>query len=461
MNFKAKKDIMNPVRIVFFLVIIWGISACNDPTAVGAGLLEEDQATVGFTDTLSVEAYTSIRERVQVYSGFSTGQISSFLLGNFTDPLFGRVSAQINAQLYPASSNPGFVNGTGIDSIRLLLPINISRIYGKLDDNFDIEVYQLDDNIRDDQTYFSDYEAMTKMELLGSYSAIPNLDTTSFIRYSGDTADTLAFTHISIPLDVVLADSLNSWYNQDSTVFSNDSLFLALFNGLQIRATSENSGLLNFGLVNSELAGMYIFYKDTADVSRNSYFTFTSGFTASFPQYQHDYSGSFVEPFIGELGEAQDSLLFVQGMSGLEVKIQLPASLDNLRGVIVNKAELEFYIREFETGDTIFTPVNQMALSIVEDEETLVVIEDIQSSIDRFLPIASTFGGFPMSSEDSEPDKYIMNISTHLQRVLDGEEDKELLLTPFSKVSSAARVVLYGSSHPEYGVKLKVTYTGI
>ena len=117
---------MNLVRFIYFLLVASLIYSCNDPTAVGASLLEEDRAEVGFVDTFSVSARTTKRDSVRVYSPFSQGQLTNFLLGNFNDPILGRSSASINAQLFPTTSEPGFADTiNGIDSLILFLPYNV------------------------------------------------------------------------------------------------------------------------------------------------------------------------------------------------------------------------------------------------------------------------------------------------------------------------------------------------
>jgi hypothetical protein len=470
----TKNKFMNLVRFILFLFVASLIFSCNDPTAVGANLLEEDRVEVGYTDTFSVSARTIKRDSVRVYSPFSQGQLANFLLGNFNDPILGRSSASINGQLFPTTSSPGFKDEiNGIDSVILYLPYNIFGLYGNLlDEEFGIEVYQLDENIRDDQDYYSDFEAMLKPELLGSTLETLNFDSTDFWVYRGTERDTLSLPSLRIPLDVSLAEQFLDWYEADSTFFADDSLFLANFNGIHLRPTTENGGILNFSLLDAN-AGLYIFYRDTADMDRHSLFTFNTDVTASFLQLEHDYTGSLAEAYISDGNTAGlDSLLFVQGMAGLEVELEFPA-MDELKGAIINQAELEFFIREFDSGDTIFSPINLMALSTIAENGSYTVIEEIKLALDRFISVSDAFGGVPVSSSEDAPQRYVMNISTYLQRIIDGDADNKIYLTPFGEVANTAsgayvykastgsRVVLYGNSHPDYGINLKVTYTNL
>jgi hypothetical protein len=456
------KDISMNLRLVVILVLsAVYLSTCNDPTALGSELLDEDQANVGFTDTFTVEAYTTERDPVRVYSGFSGGQQINLLFGNFNDPVFGRSSSTINAQVFPINGNPGFLQNNGIDSVVLFLPYNVLGVYGNLEETYGMDVYELDERLRADEEYLSDFRAMTETELLGSYLEVPQFDSTDFIIYGGVDPDTLNIPYMGITLSTDLVDQFINFYEEDSTFFADDSLFLANFNGFQLQPTTENSGILNFDMfddIGAAFAGLYVFYRDTADVRQSFRFTFSQGSTvASFPQYEHDISGSIAEPFVGGKGQARDSLLFIQGMSGIEATLELPP-LDDLRGTIINKAELEFFIREFSSGDTIYSPSSPLVLTLRGEDGDLSLISDAQSAFDRGLPLAEVFGGIPSDAEDN-PRKYTMNITAHIQDVIDGQEDNELVIIPLGKSSNPSRVVLYGATHPEFGIKLRIAYT--
>jgi len=441
--------------ILLFLSALF-LSACNDPTALGSDLLDEDRANVGFIDTYQVEAHTEDRDPIQVYSGFENGQLLNLLFGNFNDPVFGRSTSTINAQLFPTSTNPGFTVNNGIDSVILFLPYNILGSYGNVEETYGMDVHELDERLRVDETYLSDYEAIAKPEVLGSFMGEPKLDSTQFIVYSSTDPDTIFIPHMSVSLSASVAENFISLYEQDSTFFSNDSLFLANFNGLQLKPTTENSGMLNFSMFDG-IAGMYVFYKDTADVSRSFRFTFNvQDVVASFPQYTHDYSGSIAEPYVGKQGEARDSLLFIQGMAGLEAHIELP-TMDELQGTIINKAELEFFIREFSTGDTIYVPSSPLVLTTRDENGSLSLITDAARTVDNGL-LAEVFGGVPVS-QSSGPTKYRMNLTAHIQDVIDGREGSEMIIIPLGKSSTATRVVLYGADHPDYGIKLSIAFT--
>ena len=460
----AKELIMKLIRtLLILLVVSIYFTACSDPTAVGAELLQDDRADIGYTDTFTVQAaYTVLGKPQKIYSGFSSGRnLTNYLLGNFNDPVFGRSQSILNLQLLSFSGSPGFINNNSIDSAILLLPYSFLTDYGIVDETYGFDVHQLDEILDEDESYYSDYEAMFMPGTIGTFSAVPNTDTTAFIRYNGTEADTINIPHLRVPIELSVIDEFLTQYEQDSTFFSNDSLFLANFSGIQLRPTTENSGLLSFDFFNSDVAavvaGLYVFYQDTASEVRSSQFIFSSQETARFPQYQHDYSGSLAEPYIRDLSaDDPDSLLFVQGMSGTEVRVQLP-EMEEIKGFAINKAELEFYVREFP-DDSNYAPVNILAAATKDSDESLIVIDDLQIPLDRGLSVGAVYGGTPIKQNDGTQ-KYIINVTEHLQQVLDGEIDNEITLIPFGKISNAQRIVLYGANHPDYSIQLRVTYT--
>jgi len=55
---------------------------------------------------------------------------------------------------------------------------------------------------------------------------------------------------------------------------------------------------------------------------------------------------------------------------------------------------------------------------------------------------------------------YTMNISEHLQDMINGvETSDEIFISTASKAQSANRSIIFGTGHPTYAPKLNVTYT--
>ncbi|MEZ4985006.1 MAG: DUF4270 family protein [Saprospiraceae bacterium] len=147
---------MNPLASMLALVIglsLW-ITNCADPLEVGAELLAEDQANVGFTDTFTLQAHTIKGDSVRAYYPSSTGgAVLNFLFGRMVDPLFGTTSTGFYMEPLlwrdVVGSNIEFFTRQGLilDSIILVLPLDSTGYYGRIDGSFGIDVFELTEPI--------------------------------------------------------------------------------------------------------------------------------------------------------------------------------------------------------------------------------------------------------------------------------------------------------------------------
>ncbi|HMQ48944.1 MAG TPA: DUF4270 family protein [Saprospiraceae bacterium] len=438
---------------VMALLLSIGI-ACSDPTLVGGALLEQDQADVDFTDTLSVNFRTAERTSVRTFSSFVSSQLNSFLLGNYNDAYFGRSHSSIFAQVYPEAFNVDF-SGYEFDSIVLILPYDMGGIYGKLDETYGIEVVALAESLSNDQDYFSDQTvAVDESKILGSTQFTPNLDSLVFFDYVGDDEiDTLFFPHLRIKLSDDFGQEL---LGLDTTYYEDDSLFLDYFKGIQLRPITENGGMLSFDLASSR-AGIHLFLRDEDDQPQQFLFDFDVNQTVRFAHFEHDYSTGSVATFLQNDGKG-DSLFFVQGMSGLEAIVEIPYA-EKLAGLVVNKAELVFYAADIGQDTANYPNIEQLIISSEDEDGELVVVEDIAILASNGLSLANFFGGIPVEASNA-PIVYRMNLSAYFQRMIDGEANGEkLYITPLRKAENAARSIFYGTDHPQYYPRLNLTFT--
>lgn len=446
---------MKLTSLVFILAVIISIFSCSDPTLVGAGLLEDDRADVGFSDTLSITASSTANDSIRTYTQFTNRQSPDYLFGNLNDPAFGRSSANIYAQVYPENSNPRFTDSTVVDSILLVLPYSIENFYAKTaGEEFGIEVLQLAELLDENEEYYSNREVAVEPVPIGSAQVTVSIDSLEFTDYEGTDTVTAKFPHCRVPLDGSVASFL---IGLDSTVYRTDSLFLDAFKGIQLRPTTENEGMLSFNFL-SENAGIYLYYRDSLSGKPKRFlFDFDFEPTVRFVNFKHDYDGAPVAPFLEE-PKLGDSLIFVQGMSGLEARLEIP-SVAGLQGLVVNKAELEVYVAGVPGDDPAFEPVEQLILSAPNSDGELLVVEDIAIIRAQNRNLADLFGGTPEPGAGGGPTVYRMNITAHFQGIIDGNRENVLYISPLEKARTASRTVLYGPGHPQYGIKLKLAFT--
>ncbi|NRA50038.1 MAG: hypothetical protein HRU12_12965, partial [Phaeodactylibacter sp.] len=134
----------------------------------------------------------------------------------------------------------------------------------------------------------------------------------------------------------------------------------------------------------------------------------------------------------------------------------------------INQAFIDFYLARGEELDTANYPLaNQLVLKAVNDSGEEVFIDDIALVDDRQLPYADFFGGNAEFIEAEGAIRYRMSISNYVQQVLEGTMSDEFYIIPIEdndltdakRGETAERVILYGGDHPQYPVRLSVTFT--
>lgn len=451
---------------LLLLLVALLLSYCTDPTSVGSDLLEEDRVNSAFTDTVTILSRTLEGDSVATYSLSAPRWLSGYLLGDFSDPLFGRTVAEIYTQptlnvALGSFTRPDFPANAMLDSIVLVLPYNANTFYGNTDELFQVEINELTDSLSVDSTYFSN-RRFAFGQSLGSKTFTPSLDSFPVLDYrSGSSPDTFQVAQLRIQLDAAFGQRLLSL---DSATYSLNSNFINHFKGLAIRAVTPTAGMIGFTLAPDSGggffdAGIYVYYR--AD-TLNQQYRFPISVSSPVVSYlENDHSNTPVAPFIGS-SMFSDSLAFLQGTEGLLVELEFP-NLEGLENVVVNKAELVVPVASLSGDDPdLYPPARQL----------LVFRRDMQSG--NFVPIddyllpdpsrrTTVFGGLLETGTNGQPDVYRLNISLHFQEMLKDNRTTDisdviyLSITP--RGSRASRSVLYGGTHPTNPIKLNLIYT--
>ena len=460
------KNILSASLIALCTAVLLFISSCTDPLDVGTELLAEDTASVGFTDTLKIQARTLIGDSIRVYA---TDRIilSDFLFGNISDPYFGETKAGIYMQpLLSRDTDAGgnfvefkFSDQAIIDSIILVLPLDSSGIIGDISGAFGIDVFEVieqisvEENDDGEQEFYSNSSFETNPTPLVSTTFIPSFDTI-FVKEvinpsTGDTI-TLSRPHVRIALDPALGQRL---LNLDTLTYEKDSTFLEAFKGLYLEPTGTSAGLLDLSL-NNTWAGMYLYYRDQEDTLS---YAFELGFAGRrISQYTHTYNGYVVNDFLDD-NEQGDSLLFLQGLQGLLIAFEIP-DLDNFQNKVINKAEIELTVATFDDYDLeLYPPIGQIVAFKRNDDGDLVGIADVSLAP---TDLSFYFKGQPEEQSDGST-TYTLNISIHTQFLLDGSEPETIYLDISPKAGNANKVMLKGSGAVENPAVLKISFTDI
>ncbi len=441
---------MKHIRLIFLTAFaLVQLLSCQDPTTLGTDLLSEDQARVGFSDTVRLVGRSVLSDSVRTYSDNPANQLRSYPFGRMQEPLLGLAEASIYLQVRPEFFKPDFA-GAQLDSVVLVLPYDTTGVYGDLDASYGIEVYRMTEQMDRRQTYFSSASFATDPSPVGSHTFVPNLDTITVLEYVGDSQEReVSFSHLRVPLDPAFGESLLAL---DTTQIESDSAFLEQLNGLYLRPTLPTPGLLSFSLNEpGYLGGIYLYFQQDGNMRQFQFAV--EQLSARVPTYTLDYAGSQFGPLIDD-PDAGDSVLVVQGLSGLNARLDL-GDLSAFEELVINKAELTLTLQDYPGNDTlVYPPAEQLLLSYETPAGVVTLISDVVLGLNN-NQLGTVFGG----RLDPESGTYTMNLTSHLQEVINGEVPSNLIVSLLGKPENPGRTVLYGVGHPEFGLKMRIAFT--
>lgn len=433
-------------------IMTW--SSCNDPSPIGAELLEQDQANVVFTDTFTLATSTISEDSILVYDPDPSVTYRNYLFGDFADPIFGKTTASIYSQVVLSFDPPDFSDATSLDSIVLSLDYDSLGTYGNLSEPYGIGIYRVTEDMDIEERYYSNqtfnFDSSNPLAELSSFAPrVSTLDSVDVISYVRPTdIDTVRVEpHLRIRLDDAFGQEL---LDLDSSSYASNTNFIEHFKGIYVKPLNETAGILGFNL-NNAVSRLTVYYSE--DTLQKEYsFRFSSSFVR-ITNLVSDVGGSVLADYIDDDTKGGE-LLFTQSMIGPNIRCEFPYA-DQLDNVIINKAELEFTVAVLEDdNEALYTPINQLIISREDETAGQVFIRDV-------IIGGLNFGGTPrlQSSGGVTVHRYNMNISSHFQEIVDGTLENVIFIRPFPKQESAKRVVLYGPKDSVDPVKLKLTYT--
>lgn len=417
------------------LVAILAVVSCKEPEGIGLEVLPDgEQMPLAWIDTFSISAKTVRFDSVPT-SGLSSG---TYLVGDFQDPIFGRVKSTIYTQIQLPSSDVDFGVNPRVDSV--ILNIAYAGAYGstdKLNGIMKFGIYRLSEDIYGDSVYYSDDSHSYFPKPLAQFDFRPDLYSDVY-----DGTDTVA---LPPSLRVRLDDMFGRLILNSPNLASNDD-FIQEFKGLAIRsdATSmatDNGSVLYMNMT-SYATRLELYYNDTVmyfDIDEATH----SGFEHEYPQAITDALDTNMANSIGE------STLYIQSMAGLRMRILFPhiTKLNELGVIAVNKAELVIPVDQ----DVVTTHGYPSALQVtgINAGDSAVFLTDFFEGTDYY-------GG--TINDDGE---YVFNIARYVQSLLlhPEETDYGLYISNSGNAVNARRAVFNGPLHADKPLKLRMTYT--
>ena len=442
-----------PAVLIAALGLFLGHS-CTKPSPFGQELLDDQRGEYVYTDTLTLQC-TLLPEDSLVTSDRSS--TSDYLFcGQLNDPVFGKSQSEIYTLFRLESLDPNFKNAQ-IDSVVLFLAYDPAGFYGDTMLPQTLRVHRLasDTILRWDADYYSNQTLPADVQIGEASNFLPRPNTALTLF---DTATKSPY--LRIPLDNAFGQEL---LNTDSVDLTADTAFWKRIRGIRISAEAAASpgAMMAFDLNNNNFSRIRLYYKQ--DTSSRDFDLFFLGGN-KFTHFGHDYSGSTVAPF---LNKPADSLLFVQGMGGLRLKVEIPYA-NLLDSIAVNKAELELTAATLANDNAIFKPASQLIFTELVGDTTYTISSDVLYSLGTSGTSGfNGFGGFPETETDQSQSvqRYRLTFTQRFQDMVDnasGEvKHQTIFVNVYPQSRSAMRTVLYGPKSATFPAKLALKYTKV
>ena len=427
---------------------------CSKPTPFGADLLDDETADYSYMDSLTLECTLLLEDSLVTSDITSTADY--MICGQLNDPIFGKAQSDIYSLLRLSDLGPNFKNGV-VDSIILFLRYDAPGFYGDTLQPQTLRVHRLaqDALVRWDKVYYSTNSLETAEQIgeLANFLPQPNVGLTLF--------DTVARApYIRIPLDNTFGQELLGF---DSLTLTSDTLFFQKVRGLRLSAESQGTpgALMAFDLNNSAFSRIRLYYKQ--DTSARTFdFFFLGG--NKFTHFSHDYTGSIVEPY---LNKKADDRMFVQGMGGLRMKVEIPYA-HLLDDIAINKAELELTTETLPNDNPLLRSASQLVFTESIGDTITTLTSDVLYSLGPTLSSGfSGFGGYPLTETDQgvSVERYRLTLTERFQRMVDNQsgdiKNQTLFFNVYPQSRSAMRAIFYGPKSTTFPAKLTLKYTKI
>jgi len=447
---------MNRYLLIITTAVIMLCTACDDGIVIGEDILNEEEISTGVAEDFEMSGKTVLGE--PIYTFIQDRDRQTYICGEIDDPVFGRYSSDLYLSLTYAGF-PDFSNST-LDSLVLSLEYDTIGFYGDSMAVHDLSIFRVTEKFNDLDSIESS-ETLERGGLLGTKSFVVNpLDSVTIDSRQEIGEKLTVFPQLRVKLDTPEAIEMAETMLSDSAIGSSSEELVDFVNGLYIESRSGGSAMLGFRL-DAAAVGSLIMYYTQNDTSKQAFaYRFNN---EVFAHVEHDYAGSVVETFLDDEVKG-DSLLFVQGLVGVDAEIQLP-ELTEFENRLINKATITLTVAELP-GDL---PLDQYQTDIqlygnqIDDDGDRVLIDDIIKFGSDVTNGLIVFGGRPESVQLENGEtvrQYEFNITDYIQRIVaQGRTDSKFILTPFSREQSPRNTVFYGPGHSTYPAKLRINYT--
>lgn len=397
----------------------------------------EELLASGAVDTFELETFSILKD-----STISSSTLFG-MLGSYNDPVFGTFNSEIYTQFRLSGFNPDFGNLAGITVDSLVLALEYGGHYGDKGTQT-VEVFELDEDIYDDSTYYTFTEKNVKSSF-GSNSGDlvrPGYSNQYFdVNHTTVVGnDTLTGSQLRIQLHPSLGKRLIIDAMSGAGYFADNDAFLNYFKGLKIRVNNgsqapSEGGIFYFKLTDPD-SKMILYYRE-------------NGIAKSFDFLINSSCAHFNHVNITNTSEVTSTLddavagadVFYAQACGIRGAIRIPGLSNIPKKSVIHKAILELPVQYHFTSP--YTPGLGASISTVLEV----------GSDDLYAVASASYSDYSKSIQ--------ADLRAYVQSVVNGElENTHLVVSTGFHNTSADRIVFNGpASNNKNKPKLYILYT--
>ncbi|SJZ50568.1 protein of unknown function [Chitinophaga eiseniae] len=435
--FVSRKGAKQQGNVRYLLLLVWltGMAACQKAGFSYDNVIDDQQTDYILTDTLSV-AMKTIR-----YDSVPTSGTGMLLVGTQSDPYLGAVTAGSYFQLIQPSGANIPVNGSGFDSLRLLLRPT-GYIAGDSLQPQSLQVYRVTQTIQFAKTFYNLYNNSnfaTENTPLGTFTGIVRPKTDKTVR---------------IPLSDALGNQLFTLLRDKKPEMSAGPNFLDFFRGLKIVPGPGSASLMTFMAQDTSLT-MRLYYHINEIIPTAKYVDFKMNASElQFNQISVNRTGTPLAQLQGTVKElpssATGNMSFTQSLTGVGTRIDLP--------YLKNMSQLGQFFKIMKVILTVYPAAGTFnGSSQIPANLALCQVDKTNTVTDTLA-----YGSLAVDNMYNENTYYTYDITNYCntQLTADATALRGLLLTTpgGSGRNSLDRLVINDQQVPKKKIKIQVYY---